>query len=66
MTQYLIIQTVILLIASMFIIAGNCQGCTYDDKWRSLYHGIGVAIISIFALDLFAIFVYKCMIPNIQ
>lgn len=65
MTQYLIIQTVILLIASMFIIAGNCQGRTYADGWRSLYYGIGIAIISIFALDLFAIFVYKCMISNI-
>ena len=63
MEVYLFFQTLILMIAAAFILYGQYQSNEYLVKRKhDLYEGIGQSILLIFVVDLFAVFVIKCLI----
>lgn len=68
MEIYLSFQTLILIIAAAFILYGQYQSDDYIVKRKhDLFQGIGQSIILIFVVDLFTVFIIKCLIQhNIQ
>ena len=55
MVLYLIIQTVVLSIVSMFFTLADITGqYSVEEKRRRIYYSIGISITLIFAIDVFA------------